>query len=814
MTPPSGAVSETVVFPCVGRADPECLFSGMFPRGHLSGQDEAYTTEALSFSPKRQAQVKKGSSSPKVGKTLRRKLQSCLQGEEDNSHHDLINTTCTKTDLNPSGEKRNSGCRGDISTVEEIITQSSERIENEEAVPSSSNVVDHILKELKGINKIQEEISDLRQYLTSVRGSVDEVSCCVDAVLSEIGELYSGASAAPHSSPVLQIPSSRQGSLGRQNAITSLHVSPLLDRKDNGNDCRATSSHRPPKQWHIDLVNLQWNQQTGQKNQQQMANVPLCGLSKPDHRYHELHSGQDCQSPSSLSSCHSSNCLQACNSLLSTQYDSWPSVEMHHSFSGGWSEEDLCSSCANSGEELENCLGVWDRCAIETQSSTPGHSSQNSSEHLSLLFGHHYNSPSSSSSVVDRRPQRLQADEENLDCDCVANCPYSRSSGYHTVDACANEVGSGPSRSLSCSTVLLTDCDDGYLESHSQCDDGLSSGDTLDLGSAESLDKESTDHSIFREDTADSLSQGSSEMLSESTAKSPSAGFDVPTFTKAVLSFRSALKGALKKLDGSNPDDEKVNSASDAALSPVRQSFVTGEEQGSAESTNGEVSLTENHTQFGTPKDESESSVYVSCATEPHETLSLSPQPSPSEPSPSTLTESHSLEISQDKECPTDGELSTLDLTPVKQEESPLVPVPSPLSSDEVRLSPIKENHILDEVVSGKSTDPSHKERIANFQRILREKRQTRHRLSKSAQGSQGSHGSQGSQGSQSQDEFFPEIWKEDNQVILTDCTHSEIILVVFLFMSIFISTILSTYYLYSLSVSYHYIMRYPLSNA
>uniref|UniRef100_A0A673BXC0 Unc-13 homolog B n=1 Tax=Sphaeramia orbicularis TaxID=375764 RepID=A0A673BXC0_9TELE len=693
MTPPSGAVSETVVFPCVGRADPECLFSGMFPRGHLSGQDEAYTTEALSFSPKRQAQVKKGSSSPKVGKTLRRKLQSCLQGEEDNSHHDLINTTCTKTDLNPSGEKRNSGCRGDISTVEEIITQSSERIENEEAVPSSSNVVDHILKELKGINKIQEEISDLRQYLTSVRGSVDEVSCCVDAVLSEIGELYSGASAAPHSSPVLQIPSSRQGSLGRQNAITSLHVSPLLDRKDNGNDCRATSSHRPPKQWHIDLVNLQWNQQTGQKNQQQMANVPLCGLSKPDHRYHELHSGQDCQSPSSLSSCHSSNCLQACNSLLSTQYDSWPSVEMHHSFSGGWSEEDLCSSCANSGEELENCLGVWDRCAIETQSSTPGHSSQNSSEHLSLLFGHHYNSPSSSSSVVDRRPQRLQADEENLDCDCVANCPYSRSSGYHTVDACANEVGSGPSRSLSCSTVLLTDCDDGYLESHSQCDDGLSSGDTLDLGSAESLDKESTDHSIFREDTADSLSQGSSEMLSESTAKSPSAGFDVPTFTKAVLSFRSALKGALKKLDGSNPDDEKVNSASDAALSPVRQSFVTGEEQGSAESTNGEVSLTENHTQFGTPKDESESSVYVSCATEPHETLSLSPHP--------------------------------------------LVP----------------ENHILDEVVSGKSTDPSHKERIANFQRILREKRQTRHRLSKSAQGSQGSHGSQGSQGSQSQDD-------------------------------------------------------------
>uniref|UniRef100_A0A8C4EAT7 Unc-13 homolog Ba (C. elegans) n=1 Tax=Dicentrarchus labrax TaxID=13489 RepID=A0A8C4EAT7_DICLA len=58
--------------------------------------------------------------------------------------------------------------------------------EDEDKEEESSAVIEHILKELRGINKIQEEISDLRDYLTSVRGSVEEVSSCVDAVLLEI----------------------------------------------------------------------------------------------------------------------------------------------------------------------------------------------------------------------------------------------------------------------------------------------------------------------------------------------------------------------------------------------------------------------------------------------------------------------------------------------------------------------------------------------------------------------------------------------------------------------------------------------------
>lgn len=754
----------------------------MFPRGPLSGQDEPYNTELLPLSPKRQDLQKKRSQSPKAGQSLHRRLQNCLQGPGDNSLHDLsVDTTCTKADLTPSWEKSSSDYHAGIRVVEDTIPRLIEKINNEEerqdreeteddgADQGSGNIVEHILKELKGINKIQEEISDLRQYLTSVRGSVDEVSCCVDAVLSEIGELYSGASAAPHPSTVSQTPSIRRGSLGRQNAITSLHkidTTPLLDHRDCGKDSGRILSHRSPKQWIVDQVTLQSDQQTDQENSAQSSKTQMLGPTKPDLCYLELHRAHDCQSTSSLSSCHSSNCLEAGFLSGDTEYDRWPSVDMLHSVSGegGWSMEDICS-CANSGEELENILGVWDRCATEeTQSSTPGHSSHNSSEHLSLLFGHHYNSPSSSSSLVDWRPTRLQNEEENLECDCAANCPYSRSSGYHTMDACANAEGSGPSRSLSCSTVLLTDCDDGYLEPHSLCDDCPSSRDTLDLGSAESLDREWTDPSISRDEARESLSQDSSEIDSESTAKTPNVGFDVTTFSKAVLSFRSALKGALKKLEGPNPEDVKDDSGSETSPSPVRQASEPKEEQSSTDYTEGESSLTENHTQVGTPKEDSEASVYMDCG-DICENLSCSIQASPSEASHSlcTPTEYHSVEISQGKgDCPTDGELSNLDLTPdhcpARRGESPLGPL---LSTDEVGLSPIRENHVLDEVGPGQPIDASHRERIANFQRILREKRQTRHRLSKSVQGSQGSHGSQGSQGSQSQDEFIPGIFKD-----------------------------------------------------
>uniref|UniRef100_A0AAQ4PKV0 Unc-13 homolog B n=1 Tax=Gasterosteus aculeatus aculeatus TaxID=481459 RepID=A0AAQ4PKV0_GASAC len=746
----------------------------MLPRGHPGGQDELYKPEPLPVSHKRQDL--KRSQSPKVGQSLRRKLQQCLQGPEDDSLHDLssVETICTKADNSTSA------CLDGIGAVEDTLPGLIEKIRNieekkergdEEEEGGSGNIVEHILKELKGINKIQEEISDLRQYLTSVRGSVDEVSCCVDAVLSEIGELYSGASAAPHPTRAAETSRIRRGSLGRQNAITSLQGSdtdPLLHRSKCGDDSKRLPSHRSPKDWHNDTVNPQLEHQTDNENSKHDSNMSMLGPSKPEPSY--LDRGHDYQSTSSLSSCHSSNFPGASLRSGDTEYEGWPSDDMQHSVSGegAWSEEDICS-CGNSGEELENGVSVWRGCTTEgTQSITPGHSSHNSSEHFALLFGHQHNSPSNSSSRLDWI--RLPTEQENLECDCSANCPYSRSSGYHTMDACANKLGSEPSGSPSRSTVLLTDCDDAYLQSHSLCDDCASSGDTLDLGSADSLDKEWTDHTISRDEAGDSLSQESSEIDPDSEARTPNVGVNVTTFSKAVFTFQSALKGALKKLEGSSPEGVKDDSGSEAPESPVRDASDLKEEQRRTDLTEAAVSLTENPTQLGPPKKQGKASAQVDCGDTHERSSSLQASPREAINSPCTPTECHSGDISRDnREYPTDGEPFKLALTPdscpPRQDECSLG---SGVSTDEVQLSPIGETHVLDSENQGTSTDAIHRERMANFQRILREKRQTRNRLSKSTPGSQGSKGSQvsqGSQGSQYQDEFTPECWTEDYQI-------------------------------------------------
>uniref|UniRef100_A0A7N8YJY7 Protein unc-13 homolog B-like n=1 Tax=Mastacembelus armatus TaxID=205130 RepID=A0A7N8YJY7_9TELE len=109
--------------------------------------------------------------------------------------------------------------------------------EDEDKEEESSAIIEHILKELRGINKIQEEISDLRDYLTSVRGSVEEVSSCVDAVLLEIEGIRSSnkAGSAVHPNTWSGIgskdvpsprkrPASAYGSLGSTIMITRCNV--------------------------------------------------------------------------------------------------------------------------------------------------------------------------------------------------------------------------------------------------------------------------------------------------------------------------------------------------------------------------------------------------------------------------------------------------------------------------------------------------------------------------------------------------------------------------------------------------------------
>ncbi|XP_063151989.1 protein unc-13 homolog B isoform X2 [Candoia aspera] len=55
----------------------------------------------------------------------------------------------------------------------------------------SADVIDYIVEELQGISRIQTEIAELQQHLALVKGSVEEVSSCVDSVLSEIEGLQS-----------------------------------------------------------------------------------------------------------------------------------------------------------------------------------------------------------------------------------------------------------------------------------------------------------------------------------------------------------------------------------------------------------------------------------------------------------------------------------------------------------------------------------------------------------------------------------------------------------------------------------------------
>lgn len=652
----------------------------MFPTGGQGGRDEPGPA-----SPRRDLQR-----DPAVEERLHRKLQERPLGPEASLHR--LPPAETKPDPNEDSVQDGG---------EETVGDDDE---------GSSNAVEHILKELKGINKIQEEISDLRQYLTSVRGSVDQVSYCVDTVLSEIGELCSGSSAAPLQPPVFQTPNTRRGSLGRQNAVTSSPPD------------RSASGRR---------VGLHTVQRTGREEDDAAA-------AKMDLCYMELHRRHDYQSTRSVSSCLSPEAAFA-----SEDSDIWASVGMQSSASqeGGWSEE-ACYS-------LHTGPALWDRLATEeVESSTPGHSSHNSSEHLSLLFGHQYHPPFS------WRHQRTESKEAKPACHCPVGCPYW-SSGSHTADPCLSEAGGGPSRSVSSSTVQLTDCDDGYLEP--------SSGDALDLGSTDSLDRDWTDCSISRGEAGDALSRESSLM----DLQTPSTSCDVTTFSRAVLTFRSALKVALKKL-GSNPEDD-------------------GEED-APWSADGDPEAESN-----SPKEDGDALVSTDAPEKP--SSSSSPLKSPHSP-----TQGHFAELPGERAGSSAlAEPSNNNTTPERWTEGQAeVPLGPDLRPDEARLSPIREIQGLDEVGQARPTDAGHRERIANFQRILREKRRARHRLSRSVLGSQSSHGSygshssQGSQGSQSQEEvlpgtwdrtilhpqkpksssnkgfgsfFFSEIWREQNQV-------------------------------------------------
>ncbi|CAB1322410.1 unnamed protein product, partial [Coregonus sp. 'balchen'] len=329
----------------------------------------------------------------------------------------------------------------------------------EDEEEESSAIIEHILKELRGINKIQEEISDLRDYLTSVRGSVEEVSSCVDAVLLEIEGIRSGnkasgspgdgawSGAAGGSDGSLftprQRPVSAYGSLGRQ-------MEPL-----DSNVCRLSvfserhSIHGMPAEIHLptleetsttvspgtESVELEGQEQEKgepEDTSEHSSDIPEPTIvGKLSFSYLEQQDGQDCPSTSSLSSGHSPNSESDLERPLSRHGTGRGGASGGSSRGGGveglggagpkhgetgearWHEEGSYSRQGSleeqEGEEPACVEGTesWDRYRGSGGYSTGtlGQSSTGSSDHLSLQSGLHYN-PASTSSHEEWRAHR------------------------------------------------------------------------------------------------------------------------------------------------------------------------------------------------------------------------------------------------------------------------------------------------------------------------------------------------------------------------------------------------------------------------
>lgn len=659
-----------------GTAVCHCTVLGMFHSGCLS-QREHCSCELM---PPSNEDLQKTTAAEEQSLHHKEPL-TCLP--EDNHPHRLsrVDSTDGLLSLSQGGSQATCNPEGAVEVVNSTVSKHDGQIldgddeeedEEETETGSSGQLVEHLWKELKGINKIQEEISDLKQYLTSVRGSVDEASCCVDAFLSEIEELYCGASAVPLPSPSPQTGHARRGSLGRQNAVTS----PCAG-------CLPSGTF--PKYRHVYQVAQPLSEQANQE-----PNL-WAGERRSRCTTLENHLGFG-QSTSSLSSC-----LSPVTTCLS-EADTWPL------FDGGWSEEDVDS------EELQIRPDLWSRWVTgEDKGCTPG--LERSSEHLDWSLFMPFSATTFSSSVpTDCGLSRVPQEEADFRSRNSPNFPLSGSSGYHTLHAGLDQCCGG----LSGSEVLLSDS----VEPDGDCS---SWKNIALLGSAQSLGRDWMESSSSsRDDTLDPL-------LTEAEATDADlladAGFETTTFSKAMLTFRSALKGALKILETAEPLDDEVQEFKSTAMVSILV-------QESMKDLNEEVADLK---VCSLPVDHVPSSIIQGSPLEPPDL------PATSNSSPGTPKEKGESQ----------SEAETCSAEP---------------STDDLRLSPISENQALDHSSHMRPSDAGHRERIANFQRILREKRQIRHRMSRTAQDSQGSQSSQcsqcsqSSQSSQCRDEFISGI--------------------------------------------------------
>ncbi|KAM7391112.1 hypothetical protein PAMP_021828 [Pampus punctatissimus] len=452
----------------------------------------------------------------------------------------------------------------------------------------SSAIIEHILKELRGINKIQEEISDLRDYLTSVRGSVEEVSSCVDAVLLEIEGIRSSSKAGTgvHASTWSGVgckdgpstrrrPASAYGSLESAMPKSESNLFPMVcnERHSIHGELllpRAEESIVSPIAESVGHRELE----EPEDNSDHSSDIPVGAIArKLSFGYLERQDGQDCLSISSLSSGHSSKSesdLERLSSSHGRRKQRANDGEEHWTNAGASGESVWHREAAYLGKgsleehvhESSLCCeggGNWDHYRGGGGYGTLGQCSTGSSEHLSVRSGQHYNSPASTSSREEwqsrrRRPQTQSGihvpTDTNLEnptvgYECAADCSYPQSSGYHSVDGHDGEAeefdygqSNDPSYSTKCQVDSYQDTYLAYEESSAVTWTEASLCTTV-----ADVDRP------FSQETEVSNQSLENRLPHPGRADAQTGGFNVKRIGRAVLDFSSALRGALRKLE-------------------------------------------------------------------------------------------------------------------------------------------------------------------------------------------------------------------------------------------------------------------------
>ncbi|XP_016143800.1 protein unc-13 homolog B [Sinocyclocheilus grahami] len=392
-------------------------------------------------------------------------------------------------------------CRLNMAMLDEVVEGNNEDYEEEE----SSAIVEHILKELRGINKIQEEISDLREYLSSVSGSVEEVSSCVDAVLMEIECMRSGNKSGVETWP---------GAMG-------------------GTEGHSHHTHKSNNTVSIGCYTVESSSSCGDilseyqvvdgkhKEAPRQSAFTSARRRKLSFGYLERQDGQDCPSTSSLSSGQSSKSESdperptSGHGKAGGESQTLNPVALKHSGSGeiGWSEDDSCSRQGHF-EEAECCTGEVDSWDPSRAVST---CMMGTSDEISIVSGKHYNSPVSTSNRGDWKlyDAEMLPEEPGLGChNCNADGKCPQSSVYQNhVSSCENCVV--PFKSESTESVIVEPSRNLLYEGTSLCNQNVPD-------------------------------------WKPGSADDSNVAFKVKKFGRAVLDFKTALRGALKKMDGAS----------------------------------------------------------------------------------------------------------------------------------------------------------------------------------------------------------------------------------------------------------------------